>query len=117
MTGWYAELSPGRSARAVIAVTLLALLLVAAVPVVLLASSRRGPAEKRHMSRARPCTPACAFEERLTRVLVVYPRRTNEPHGAPRQPASGAVPGRGVAGQSHAAVLAPHRSASCRTLA
>src|SRR2546427_83277 len=144
MTGWYAELSPGRSARAVIAVTLLALLLVAAVPVVLLAgvvmmllghvvgglalfggsilaaaiavvvAGMRG---MRPMSRARPCIPACAFEERLTRVLVVYPRRTNEPHGAPRQPASGAVPGRGVAGQSHAAVLAPHRSASCRTLA
>jgi len=37
MTGWYAEPAPGRSARAVIAVTLLALLLVAAVPVALLA--------------------------------------------------------------------------------
>src|SRR6266571_6927938 len=37
MTGWYAERTPGRSARAVIAVTLLALLLVAAVPVALLA--------------------------------------------------------------------------------
>jgi hypothetical protein len=37
MTGWYAERMPGRSARAVIAVTLLALLLVAAVPVALLA--------------------------------------------------------------------------------
>jgi hypothetical protein len=37
MTGWYAERTPGRSATAVIAVTLLALLLVAAVPVALLA--------------------------------------------------------------------------------
>jgi len=36
MTGWYAERSPDRSATAVIAVTLLALLLVAAVPVALL---------------------------------------------------------------------------------
>ena len=38
MTGWYAERTPGRSARAVIAATLLALLLVAAVPVALLAA-------------------------------------------------------------------------------
>src|SRR5258707_1392364 len=38
MTGWHAERMPGRSARAVIAVTLLALLLVAAVPVALLAA-------------------------------------------------------------------------------
>ena len=38
MTGWYAEWAPGRSAKAVIAVTLLALLLVAAVPVALLAA-------------------------------------------------------------------------------
>ena len=38
MTGWYAERTPGRSAGAVIAVTLLALLLVAAVPVALLAA-------------------------------------------------------------------------------
>ena len=37
MTGWYAERTPDRSAMAVIAVTLLALLLVAAVPVALLA--------------------------------------------------------------------------------
>jgi uncharacterized membrane protein YdjX (TVP38/TMEM64 family) len=37
MTGWYAERTPGRSAKVVIAVTLLALLLVAAVPVALLA--------------------------------------------------------------------------------
>jgi hypothetical protein len=37
MTGWYVERMPDRSARAVIAVTLLALLLVAAVPVALLA--------------------------------------------------------------------------------
>jgi hypothetical protein len=37
MTGWYAQQMPGRSARAVIAMTLLALLLVAAVPVALLA--------------------------------------------------------------------------------
>jgi energy-coupling factor transporter transmembrane protein EcfT len=37
MTGWYAERAPGRSAKAVIFVTLLALLLVAAVPVALLA--------------------------------------------------------------------------------
>jgi len=35
MTGWYAERTPDRSARALIAVTLLALLLVAAVPVAL----------------------------------------------------------------------------------
>jgi hypothetical protein len=38
MTGWYAERMPDRSARAVIAVTLLALTLVAAVPVALLAA-------------------------------------------------------------------------------
>ena len=38
MTGWYAERTPDRSAKAVIAVTLLALLLVAAVPVALLAA-------------------------------------------------------------------------------
>ncbi len=37
MTGWYAERTPGRSAKGVVAVTLLALLLVAAVPVALLA--------------------------------------------------------------------------------
>ena len=37
MTGWYAQQMPGRSAKAMIAVTLLALLLVAAVPVALLA--------------------------------------------------------------------------------
>ena len=37
MTGWYAERTPDRSAKAVIAVTLFALLLVAAVPVALLA--------------------------------------------------------------------------------
>jgi hypothetical protein len=37
MTRWYTEQMPGRSAKAVIAVTLLALLLVAAVPVALLA--------------------------------------------------------------------------------
>jgi len=38
MTGWYAERAPGGPARAMIAVTLLALLLVAAVPVALLAA-------------------------------------------------------------------------------
>jgi uncharacterized membrane protein len=38
MTGWHVERTPDRSARAVIAVTLLALLLVAAVPVALLAA-------------------------------------------------------------------------------
>jgi uncharacterized membrane protein YdjX (TVP38/TMEM64 family) len=38
MTGWYAEQTPGRSAKAVIALTLLALLLVAAVPLALLAA-------------------------------------------------------------------------------
>ena len=38
MTGWYAERAPRRSAKAVIAVTLFALLLVAAVPVALLAA-------------------------------------------------------------------------------
>jgi uncharacterized membrane protein YdjX (TVP38/TMEM64 family) len=37
MTGWYAERTPDRSAKAVIAVTLLALLLVAVVPTALLA--------------------------------------------------------------------------------
>ncbi len=37
MTGWYPDRTPHRSAKAVIAVTLLALLLVAAVPVALLA--------------------------------------------------------------------------------
>jgi uncharacterized membrane protein YdjX (TVP38/TMEM64 family) len=37
MTGWYAERTPDRSAKAVIAMMLLALLLVAAVPVALLA--------------------------------------------------------------------------------
>src|SRR6516165_3867998 len=37
MTGWYMERTPNRSAQAVIAVTLLALLLVAVVPVALLA--------------------------------------------------------------------------------
>jgi uncharacterized membrane protein YdjX (TVP38/TMEM64 family) len=36
-TGWYVERAPDRPAKAVIAVTLLALLLVAAVPVALLA--------------------------------------------------------------------------------
>jgi hypothetical protein len=39
MSGWYTERMRGRSARAVIAVTLLALLLVAAVPVALLAGA------------------------------------------------------------------------------
>ena len=38
MTGWDAERTPGRSARAVIAVTLLALLLLTAVPVALVAA-------------------------------------------------------------------------------
>ena len=38
MTGWYAERTPDRSAKAVIAMTLLALLLVAAVPLALLAA-------------------------------------------------------------------------------
>ena len=38
MTGWYAEQTPGRSAKAMIAVMLLALLLVTAVPVALLAA-------------------------------------------------------------------------------
>jgi uncharacterized membrane protein YdjX (TVP38/TMEM64 family) len=37
MTGWYAERTPDRSGKAVIAVTVLALLLVAVVPVALLA--------------------------------------------------------------------------------
>ncbi|HEX4093699.1 MAG TPA: hypothetical protein VHZ33_33695, partial [Trebonia sp.] len=37
MTGWYAERRPDWSAKAVIAATVLALLLVAAVPVALLA--------------------------------------------------------------------------------
>ena len=37
MTGWYAERTPDRSGKAMIAVTLLALSLVAAVPVALLA--------------------------------------------------------------------------------
>ena len=38
MTGWYPERTPDRSARVVIALTLLVLLLVAAVPVALLAA-------------------------------------------------------------------------------
>ena len=38
MTGWYAERTPDKSAWAVIALTLFALLLVAAVPVALLAA-------------------------------------------------------------------------------
>ena len=38
MTGWHAERTPDRSARAVIAATLLALLLLTAVPVALLAA-------------------------------------------------------------------------------
>ena len=38
MTGWYAERRPDRSAKAVIFVTVLALLLVAAVPLALLAA-------------------------------------------------------------------------------
>jgi uncharacterized membrane protein YdjX (TVP38/TMEM64 family) len=38
MTGWYAQRRADRSAKAMIAVTLLALLLVAAVPVALLAA-------------------------------------------------------------------------------
>jgi hypothetical protein len=38
MTGWYAQRAPGRPAKAMIAVTLLALLLVAAVSVALLAA-------------------------------------------------------------------------------
>ena len=38
MTGWHARRTPGRSAKAVIAVTVLALLLLAAVPVALLAA-------------------------------------------------------------------------------
>jgi hypothetical protein len=37
MTGWYAQRTPDRSAKAVVAVILLALLLVAAVPAALLA--------------------------------------------------------------------------------
>ena len=38
MTGWYAERTPDRPAKAMVAVTLLAMLLVAAVPVALLAA-------------------------------------------------------------------------------
>jgi uncharacterized membrane protein YdjX (TVP38/TMEM64 family) len=38
MTGWHAERTPDKSARAMIAMTLFALLLVAAVPVALLAA-------------------------------------------------------------------------------
>jgi uncharacterized membrane protein YdjX (TVP38/TMEM64 family) len=38
MTGWHEERTPSRSAKAVITVTLLALLLLAAVPVALLAA-------------------------------------------------------------------------------
>jgi len=38
MTGWYAQRAPDRPTKAMIAVTLLALLLVAAVPVALLAA-------------------------------------------------------------------------------
>lgn len=38
MTGWYAERTPGKSAKAVLAVTVLAVLLVVAVPVATLAA-------------------------------------------------------------------------------
>jgi hypothetical protein len=38
MTGWYPERTPGKSAKAVLAVTVLALLLVVAVPVATLAA-------------------------------------------------------------------------------
>ncbi len=38
MTGWYSERTPDRSAQAVVGVTLLALLLVAATPMALLAA-------------------------------------------------------------------------------
>jgi hypothetical protein len=38
MSGWYAERAPGKSAKAVLAVTVLALLLVVAVPVATLAA-------------------------------------------------------------------------------
>jgi hypothetical protein len=38
MTGWHAERTPGRSAKAAMAVTLLALLLLTAVPAALLAA-------------------------------------------------------------------------------
>ena len=38
MTGWYVERTPARSVKAVIGVTMLALVLVAAVPVALLAA-------------------------------------------------------------------------------
>ena len=38
MTGWYAERTPDRPAKAMVALTLLAMLLVAAVPVALLAA-------------------------------------------------------------------------------
>ena len=38
MTGWYAERTPDRSGNVVVAVTLLALLLIAAMPVALLAA-------------------------------------------------------------------------------
>jgi uncharacterized membrane protein YdjX (TVP38/TMEM64 family) len=38
MSGWYAERTPGKSAKAVLAVTVLALLLVVAVPVATLAA-------------------------------------------------------------------------------
>ena len=42
MTGWYVERMPDRSAKVVIATTLLALLLVAAVPVALEAWTAAG---------------------------------------------------------------------------
>src|SRR5260370_20450616 len=52
MTGWYAERTPDGSAKAVIAVMLLALLLVAPVPAALLARSGHDAAGTRHR-RAR----------------------------------------------------------------
>jgi hypothetical protein len=54
MTGWYAKRTPDRSAKVVIAVTLLALLLVAAVPMALLAGvvMRPGAARREHLHRA-----------------------------------------------------------------
>ena len=54
MTGWYAERTPGRSGRAVIAMTLLALLLVAAVPVAHCWPRWSGDAAGTRRRRARP---------------------------------------------------------------
>ena len=54
MNGWHAERTPGRSAEAVIAVTLLALLLLTAVPVALLAAASTPSVRSAMVLRAHP---------------------------------------------------------------